>query len=243
MKNSDIISRTWHGSALEVNILFSGAGIAQQIAISNTYGIILVDTGDGTLRDLRANDIDRRKIAGILFTHGHFDHMGGLHTLLGYLRMIGRKQDLPIILPVDCLEVISTVDNFQDFYGDTIPFKITPYEAGPEETFEIAGMVIDSYAMVHCGSIEGENVLDQIPSLGYRITCDGEMVAVSGDTGDCPELRELVADVDLAVIEATYEKSADATPEELAKVHLSEDLAIEIGALAKEYILVHKGRR
>lgn len=243
MNNTDIIAKKWRGKHLDVNILFSHAGIAQQIVIENENGWILIDAGDGTLRDLRDNKIDRKKLAGILFTHGHFDHMGGLHTLLGFLRMIGRMEDLPIILPVDCAEIIATVDNFTDFYGDSVPFRIPLYEAGDQETFEIAGMAIDSFETVHCGSIEGGNVLDRIPSLGYLISYNDETVAISGDTGDCPKLRELVDGVDLAIIEATYATSADVTKEELEKVHLSEDLASEIGALAKEHLLVHKGRR
>lgn len=228
---------------MSVNILYSRAGVAQQIAVENDSGFILVDVGDGTLRDLIGARIDRRKLRGILFTHGHFDHMGGLHSVLGFLRMIGRKDELPVIAPEGCLEVSRTIENFILIYGDSIPFRPDFREAGPGESFNLGGMIVESFPMVHCGSIEGGAVLDQIPATGYRISYNGESVAVSGDTGDCPSLRRMVTGADLAVIEATFEKSSDATPEELAKVHLSEDLATEIGALAKKHILVHKGRR
>jgi hypothetical protein len=53
----------------------------------------------------------------------------------------------------------------------------------------------------------------------------------------------LVKGADLAIIEATHENSAEVDQETLEKVHLSEDLAREIGALAKKSILVHKDRR
>lgn len=242
MKNNDIFAKTWRGRDLEVNILFSRAGIAQQITVGNSDSFILVDTGDGTLRDLRNNGLNRRKIGGILFTHGHFDHMGGLHTILGYLRMIGRKENLPVVIPGGCAEVFGVIENFKRVYGESIPFKIDLKEANSRQVYDIAGMDIEPFDAYHCGSIEGGSVLDRIPALGYRISCNGESVAISGDTGDCQQLRELVKGVDLAIIEATYEKGSDVTKEELEKVHLSEDLATEIGALAKDHILVHKGR-
>jgi ribonuclease BN (tRNA processing enzyme) len=67
------------------------------------------------------------------------------------------------------------------------------------------------------------------------------VVAISGDTGDCPELRAMVKDADLAILEATNKQRGDVSEEELAKVHLSEDLAIEIGQSAKDYMLIHQG--
>lgn len=243
MGNADCISQSWNGKNLAVKILFSRAGIAQQIWVAGKTGAVLIDTGDGIIRDIRAHGLGRDKIDGILFTHGHFDHMGGLHSLLGFMRMIGRREELPVIVPEGCLEVMTMVKNFIEIYGDTIPFKILLKEARPQEIFEIGGMSIEAYPVVHRGSIEGKSVLDRIPAFGYRISHNGESVAVSGDSGDCESLREMVKEADLAILEATFEKSSDATDEELAEVHLSEESAAEIGALAKEYILVHKGRR
>ncbi len=243
MNDHDIIAKSWRGKHLSVNILFSSAGIAQQIAVANDSGWILIDAGDGTLRDLRENNFDRRHLAGIVFTHGHFDHMGGLHTLLGFLRMIGRENDLPILIPAGCREVIGTVENFNQVYSGSIPFKIDLTEAKSGRVYEIAGMSIAPFDVHHCGSIEGGAALDRIPAFGYRITYKGQSIAISGDTGDCPGLREMVNGADLAIIEATFAKSSEATEEELKKVHLSEDLAVEIGSGAREYILVHRGRR
>jgi ribonuclease Z len=243
MSDKNKFPLTWRGRKLSVDILYSRAGVAQQIIIAIDNGAILFDTGDGTLRDLINARIDRNKIKGLFYTHGHFDHMGGLHTLLGFLRMIGRKEHLCVIIPAGCDEVTATIKNFKCLYSGSIPFHIHLGEATPRDIIQIAGMSIEPFEMMHCGSVEGGVILDRIPALGYRVSCDGETVAISGDTGDCPELRQLVRDADLAIIEATYARSSDATPDELAKVHLSEELAVEIGALAKEYMLVHRGRR
>jgi ribonuclease BN (tRNA processing enzyme) len=233
----------WSGKSIKADILFSIAGIAQHILVSNQNGSILIDTGDGLIRDLKTNEFDLDQLKGIVYTHGHFDHMGGLHSLLGYLRMIGRKELLPIFAPEGCMEVFSAVDNFKKCYSDTIPFELSSKEVRPHESFRVAEMSIEPYPMVHCGSISGSGILDPIPSMGYRISYHGETVAVSGDTGMRGSLKKLVQGADFAVLEATYQKNTRVSKEYLEKVHLSESLAEEIGKLAKDFILVHKGKR
>ena len=243
MKTQRENMQSWQGKNISVHVLFSIAGVAQHIWVYNEHGSILVDTGDGLLRDLLSHGLDVDRIRGLVFTHGHFDHMGGLHSLLGFLRMIARKEPLPICAPQGCTEVFSIVDNFMMCYRDSIPFKIFCEEIQPQQTLQIAKMTINAYPVVHCGSIEGSGILDQIPAMGYRIFYRGETIAISGDTGVCPALQELVKGADLAILEATYGQSESVGEESLKKVHLTEDSAIEIGRTAKNYILVHKGER
>lgn len=233
----------WQGKHIKVNILFSRAGVAQHIWVNNEHGAILFDTGDGILRDSLSNNLDFNKLQGMVFTHGHFDHVGGLHSLLGYLRMIGRKQKLPIYAPKGCVELFSLLDTFIACYPKTIPFTIDRKELHAHEVFELANMIIEPYPVVHCGGIQDSEILEQIPAFGYRITYKNDSIAISGDTGMCPSLKELVRNADLAIIEATLKTSSEVKNKELLeKVHLAEDIAKDVGKLAEEYILIHKGR-
>jgi ribonuclease BN (tRNA processing enzyme) len=209
--------------------------------IENNRGALLLDVGEGILRDLRSNSLDLGSLKAIIITHGHFDHIGGLHSLLGYLRMIGREADLPIHIPKGSPEVPGIVHTFLSVYRATTPYTISVLELEPHESFEVSSMSIEAYPVVHCGGIAGQKVLDQIPALGYRISYSGETVAVTGDTGMCASLAELVRDSDLALIEATFGDARGVSREELERVHLSEKDARELGSLAKRFILVHKG--
>jgi ribonuclease BN (tRNA processing enzyme) len=242
MIDRDDQSRHWRGKKIEVRIPYSRAGVAQHIWLEAGSSRILIDAGDGVIRDLLAEGLDPVKLSAVLFTHGHFDHMGGLHSLLGFLRMVGRKEVLPVLAPEGCREVSSILDGFTGCYADTLPFEISLRWIQPNENFQIGDLKIRAFPMVHCGGIEGLGMLDPIPAMGYRLSHEGETVAVTGDCGSASPLRELVEGTDLAIIEATYKSSATADGESLEKVHLSEDLAEEIGKLAKQFILVHKAR-
>jgi len=243
MDNERVEMQTWQGKYLNANILFSRAGMTQHIWVENENGAILFDVGDGILRDIKANKVDLDRLRGIFITHGHFDHVGGIHSLLGFMRMIGRKEELPIFAPEGCIELFSIVENFIKCYPDTIPFEISTRGIRPKQVFEIAGMNIEDFPVVHCGSVKEGGILNRLPAVGYRISYKGEIIAISGDTGLCASLEKLISGADLAIIEATYESSDEAREEYLKKVHLSEDMAREIGGLAKDFILVHKGKR
>lgn len=234
---------SWRGKYLRACVPFSQAGVAHHIWVGTDRGSLLIDAGDGALRDLLLMDIKPQELDAIFVTHGHFDHIGGLHTLLGFMRMVGRTRPLPIYLPELCSEALAMCETFKKLYADSCPFDITTIELPPREKIEVSGITVEPYDVVHCGSIAGGEILPRIPAFGFRVTLDGETVAISGDTGECESLRELVRGADLAIIEATFLESEGRSEELLKNVHLSENQATEIGKLAKRFVLVHKGKR
>ena len=236
-------SHSWRGRTLRVEIPFTRAGVAHHVWVGNDDRSLLFDAGDGVLRDLLTLDIQPMGLEAIFITHGHYDHMGGLHSLFGFMRMIGRSKSLPVYVPEGCLEAKLACENFKSCYPDDTPFEIEVVEMSPGQQVDVGGMSVESYPMIHCGSIAGGEILDPIPAFGYRVVLEEESVAISGDTGDCPGLRKLVSGADLALIEATFASSEGRDRRVLERVHLSEDIAGEIGLAAREVILVHKGRR
>ncbi|MGQ9507613.1 MAG: MBL fold metallo-hydrolase [Candidatus Bathycorpusculaceae bacterium] len=226
----------WQGEGWNVKVMYSRAGVATQILVSTAECDILVDAGDGTLRDLLELDYDFERLKAIAITHGHFDHVGGLWTLLGFLRMIGRTKDLFLIAPLSCSEIQSLFKSFTTVYGDTMPFKITLKELSSEEKFKIERIEGQGFSVVHRGAIKIFGIGKRIPALGYSISYGNQRIVISGDTGMCEFIKKFVKGADLAILEATLKKKTAKDSE----VHLSIEEAKEIGKTAKEFILIHQ---
>ncbi len=219
-------------------VLYSKAGLATQILLKIEENYLLVDSGDGTLRDLLSLKIDFHNLKGIFLTHGHYDHIGGLYALLGYFRVIERKSEINIYYPRQSRESRSILWSFRKSYKD-IPFPIYINELKGGEEIELNHIKIKTYRMKHYAAVGVNRILYPDPAIGYRFFWGGESIAVTGDTAVCPGLISLVQGADLALIDATLTKDEE-TEELLNKLHLSEEKAKEIGKLAKEYILIHQ---
>jgi ribonuclease BN (tRNA processing enzyme) len=231
---------SWENDEVLVNVPFSAAGVGTTIVLTSKFTgrIMLMDVGDGTVRDLLeltkksdfVTDIDL-----IAISHGHFDHVGGLHTLLGFMRMLGRKDALNILIPTGCIEAIGIIKGFHEYYHDTLPFKIRYHETTQGFEFDTDFFKVKSFGVEHYGSecSSEEEVL--MPAQGFRVKVGETVIAYSGDTRVCTGVKSVVAGADLAIIEATRAVTPDSGP----RVHLSVEEATQLGALAKEHLLIH----
>ncbi|MFW9903984.1 MAG: MBL fold metallo-hydrolase [Candidatus Thorarchaeota archaeon] len=219
-------------------VLYSSAGIATQILVHDPQNlIILLDVGDGIIRDLLKEGLNFPLTfpLHIFITHGHYDHCGGLFSLLGFLRMIGQSSPVKIYYPEGAIEIAGITDLFSKSYSGSIPFelRITSLKHSDEVKLEENINVI-AYEMKHMGSTLFHGELPEIPALGYAIYRNNEKWLVyTGDTGMNENLQILLKNAKHAYIEATN------LADRQSKYHLNLEEARKLGEMAKNYTLVH----
>ena len=223
---------------MDTTILYTEAGVATQIMISAEDNHFIVDVGDGSLRDLLNLKVDLGKIKGIFLTHGHYDHIGRLYALLGHFRVMERKEPIEMYYPEGCKECPQIINAFKTSYND-LSFKINIHEVTGQDEVELNNVKIKIYQMKHYAAVGVNQILHPDSAVGYRFNYKGKSVAISGDTGLCPGLIELVQGADFALIDSTLDKN-EVTEELLEKLHLSRERAEDIGKLAKKFIPIHQ---
>ncbi|MFX0209732.1 MAG: MBL fold metallo-hydrolase [Candidatus Hodarchaeota archaeon] len=219
-------------------VLYSNAGIATQILVQDPQKmIILLDVGDGIIRDLLKEKISfPLPIPFYIFlTHGHYDHCGGLFSLLGFLRMIGQSSPVEVYYPTGSIEIEGLINLFITLYPDTTPFKLKTCDLQQHDEVNISEDVrVVAYEMRHMGSTLSHGMLSEIPALGFAIFKKKEKWLVfTGDTGMNDNLHSFLRNATHAYIEATNLKNQH------SPYHLSIKKAQELGKLAKDFTLVH----
>jgi ribonuclease Z len=143
---------------------------------------LLVDAGLGATRQLLRAGVRPADLEGLLLTHWHPDHVGGLVPLLRR-RWTARAPRLPVFGPSPPRVLAPLVRHGID---------LTP--ARPGEPVELAGFTCTPF-VTHHGP----------PSCGWVLEDpDGRRVAIPGDTRPVPGVVEAVRGVDVLVYEATF---------------------------------------
>ncbi len=224
----------WKKDDFFIKIFCSIPSIATGILVGTSKTSIVVDPGDGILRDLNKEIGPDAilKISDIFISHGHHDHLGGIWSLLTYLSVMRRRDELHIHYPKGCSEIKSIHKAFNEVYRKDLSYKIVMHTISDENPFSRNGVKVLPFKVVHKEQKEAKKSTS-VPSLGFKFVYKKKSICYGGDTSYCDSLVNNVKNSDLAIIEAGAEGT------ESSDMHLSIDDAVKIGKLAKQFFLVH----
>ncbi len=226
---------TWIKNSFSIKIFCSIPNIATGILIRTDKNFFVVDPGDGILRDLN-NEMGMSgilKISNLFITHGHHDHVGGIWSLLTYLRVMRKVTPLTIYYPTGCIEIETIYNAFKKVYSKTLPYKIILKEIKEHKNIKCNGLIVKPFPVIHKEYLHDGINTRQVPAVGYKFSFNHLTICYGGDTSYCDDLVKNAKNADLAVIEAGHDEDA---PD---KIHMTKKEARSIGTTAKEYFLVH----
>lgn len=226
---------SWSKDNFSIKIFCSIPNIATGILLKTDSAKFIIDPGDGILRDLNKelSVQDILSISDIFITHGHHDHVGGVWSLLTYLRVMNKKSPLTLHFPKGCIEIIHIYNAFNKVYGSSINYNISLKEISSSKVFKSKLITVKPFPVIHKEYISETKKTRQVPALGYNFTYENKTICYGGDTAYCDTLAKYAKGADLAILEAGHD---DETPDDM---HMTENEAISIGQSAKEYFLVH----
>lgn len=147
---------------------------------------LLIDTGVSkkkTEEGLRHLDLSLKDIDGILITHEHADHIGGLGVVL-------RKQQIPVYATRETIAQILQTKSL-----GAIPTDLF-YPISPDERFSIKDIVVDPMHISH----------DAANPVAYRLYHGKKKVAVVTDLGCYNDYTvECLQGMDAMVLEANHD--------------------------------------
>jgi ribonuclease BN (tRNA processing enzyme) len=199
----------------ELLVLGSGGPFVNPRRASSGYVLtrddgtrLLVDAGGGTFERLGRAGIAAAGFDLVLLTHFHIDHSGDLAPIVFSAFLEGRTTALTVTGPAPreghpgthrfCDALFGTdgawsyMHSFDGFGITAVETSSELHEATPQAVLERENLTVTSLAVPH----------GEMPTVAYRVECDGRAVVFSGDvqTAYTP-LVKLAAGCDLLVHE------------------------------------------
>ncbi|MBP7738327.1 MAG: MBL fold metallo-hydrolase [Spirochaetes bacterium] len=187
---------------MSLKLAFLGTGTCNStprnpsaLALSDGNEILLIDCGGGCYHQLaRLNDNHFRynTISTILLTHFHIDHVSGLADILWGEMWDKRSQRIEPITIAGPPGLVRFMNNhILPLIGNySIPFKIISIDLEDGAIFKGSYFSAQSFKVVHGDA-----------ACGYLIDTGIKKLAITGDTGFCDNLVNLLSASDIAVME------------------------------------------
>ncbi len=166
---------------------------------------VLVDCGEGSIRSMLRLNFDPLKINSIVISHKHPDHCAGIPTLMQYMHLKGREDELNIFIPAPLAEV------FQAFYNQmflidgklTYGYRFIEYREGTVFKGSMFSMksIPNRHLEVYSQYIDKHKIF--ISSFSLVFDEDGKRVYYSADLMNEDDLQP-PEEAELMIVESTH---------------------------------------
>jgi len=168
---------------------------------------LVFDFGRGVLDQLQKSGVEYHQIDKIFISHLHSDHWSEIAPFL-HIALAEpstnklRKKDVSIYGPVGFKRAYNQVLSAFDLKKFNPKYKVKVVELKNNSVIKGTSWTVKAFLVKHSSSLN---------CLAFRLTSAEKNFAYSGDTGDCPGLRNACHQADLAIVETSWPKKLKPT--------------------------------
>ncbi|MFK7958145.1 MAG: MBL fold metallo-hydrolase [Lysobacterales bacterium] len=171
--------------------------------------LYLVDVGDGAAGQLAKAGYQVTKLKGLLISHLHFDHTGGLTAVLGLRMQQGIQSKLTVYGPPGTRELVDGLLNAMDHVmeagygmpGQSWSANIDVKELIDGSVVSLDGVTVSTVENSHFKIPENQGAAEKAKSLSFRFDFDDRSIVFTGDTGPSMAVERLAESADLLISE------------------------------------------
>ncbi|SRR5579871_651637 len=183
------------------DLLGSGGRFQTCFALDAENTHYLIDCGASSLIAMKRFGVDPASIDGLLVSHLHGDHFGGLPFLILEAQFGRRTRDLTVCGPAGIVERTNAAMEVL-FPGSTKverKFRTSFVEFADRQALHVGPLEVTPFEVVHASGAT---------PYALRIAMGGKVIAYSGDTQWTESLGAVAQDADVFVCEAyTFDKA------------------------------------
>lgn len=212
-------------------------GQHQSAHVFNVHGrLFLVDCGENAQMQLKRYGISKAKIANILISHLHGDHVFGIFGMLSTMALDGRTAPLYIYAPRDFSSVLNF---FLSHFGEGVKFEI--------HHIPLTMKTIELIAEFRSCQVYAFPLNHRIDCYGFKIRYDRkntvQTAAYCFDTAPRPELVQWLEGTDLLFHEATFADEHEELAERMYHSTARQAASLAAAARVQKLILGHFSTR
>ena len=192
--------------------------------------MLLLDCGEPVSRQLRTVGVQPDDLDGIVLSHLHCDHVGGVFMLIQGFWLDQRTRDLVVHLPAEGVKPVRSMLDAAYIFEELMACALNFAPLQSNTSFEVGGITVTPHPTTHLDQLKasfGDKYPADFEAFSFVLENADIRIAHSADIGGLEDLKLLLTQpVDLLVCELAHVE-----PDELF-AYLKDHPAGHIGQVA-----------